>query len=209
VANSGNVSFSATQSLSLHALLGGSASAPKLAAIPELIPGNTIKETVQVKGVWPGVRLTAGVTLIPAPSPQFPIPTLAPIRAGHSSWAMPWMLLLFILLAAALTWYIRRRRIGKTVLVAKKPVVMRPTAKRELVTTGARSAAAAPAKLGKQPPVIDLDDDEEPIDLRDTPAMKVDLRNPFAPEPIDLSEPSAPKTGLDGGNPSSSTPTGK
>ena len=92
IANVGNVSFSATQSLHVHSLLGGGASTPKLAAIPELIPGNTIKETVQVTDVWPGVRLNAGVTLIPAPSPQFPIPTLAPVRASHSSWAMPWML---------------------------------------------------------------------------------------------------------------------
>jgi hypothetical protein len=215
IANVGNVSFSATQSLHVHSLLGGGASTPKLAAIPELIPGNTIKETVQVSDVWPGVRLNAGVTLIPAPSPQFPIPTLAPIRASHSSWAMPWMLLLFILLAAALAWYLRRRRQAKAVLAAKKSVVKRPAVKRELVTAGARSSASAPAKPSSPDRVIDLDDDgtdaddDDRIDLRDTPPMKVDLRNPFASEAIDLSDETALRAGPDSGNSSSPTHTGK
>ena len=218
IANVGNVSFSATQSLHVHSLLGGGASTPKLAAIPELIPGNTIKETVQVTDVWPGVRLNAGVTLIPAPSPQFPIPTLAPVRASHSSWAMPWMLLLSILLAAALAWYVRRRRQAKAVLAAKKPIAKkpgakRPAVKRELVTSGARTSAAS--KPSSPARVIDLDDADDDadeadrIDLRDTPPMKVDLRNPFASEAIDLSEETALRAGPDSGNSSSPTHTGK
>ena len=103
VANTGNVRFSATQESELHSMLGGSASVPKLAAIPELLPGNSIQQQVKVSGVWPGIRLSATVVLVPAPSSQFPIPTLAPIRTSHSSWAMPWTLILliaFIALAA-------------------------------------------------------------------------------------------------------------
>jgi hypothetical protein len=179
IANTGNVTFSATQELQLHSTLGGGADVPKLAAIPELLPGNAIHQQVAVAGVWPGVRLKATVVLVPAPSPQFPLPTLAPVRASGSSWAMPWTLLLLIVLVALLTYlYIRRRRREPA---PKASTSGRPTPKRELVSAGARAKPVVPAQPAAHEP-----DDE--IDLRDPPPMKVDLRNPFAKTPIDVSD---------------------
>ena len=209
VANTGNVRFSAAQELQLGSLLGGSAHAPKLAAIGELLPGNSVRQTAKVTGVWPGIRLNATVVLIPAPSPQFPVPTLAPIRAHHSGWAMPWMLLLLIaLIAAGAVWLIRRRRRlaaeAAALAAAKKKKKQAVKRKRELV--GAGVGAGSKASALPKPPAAD--DSDSAIDLRDTPPMKVDLRNPFSSEAIDL-RPEAVPAEPDTGHSPSSTPTGK
>jgi hypothetical protein len=214
IANTGNIRFSAAQELQLSSMLGGSAHAPKLASIPELLPGNSVQQTVKVTGVWPGVRLKATVVLIPAPSPQFPVPTLAPIRAHHSGWAIPWTLLVLLaLVVAGAVWYVRRRRrlAAEAALAAKKKQqVAQRKRKPELVGAGVAAGAGSNSKSVVIPEVAT---DDEAIDLRDSPPMKVDLRNPFAqkpltPEAIDLrgeSETADP----DNGNPSSSNPTGK
>jgi hypothetical protein len=204
IANTGNVRFSATQELQLHSMLGGSGKAPKLAGVPELLPGNSITQQVKVSGVWPGVRLTATVVLVPAPSPQFPIPTLAPIRAHHSSWAIPWMLLLLlILIALAVFFFVKRRRRNAAAAAA---AAKRPARNRELVGAGAPANAKAPLA---EPPAVEPAD--EPIDLRDIPAMKVDLRNPFAGKQIDVRDATSLKPDSDpgAGSQSSSTPTGE
>jgi hypothetical protein len=205
VANIGNVSFSTSQELQLSSMLGGSTHTPKLAAIPDLLPGNSVQETVKVSGVWPGVRLKATVVLVPASSPQFPVPTLAPIRAHHSSWAIPWMLLALIaILVGAAIWYRRRSRLAAEAAraaVAKKTAKKKAAhRKRELVGAGAHANGRAPSKPLALPEPVSANDPADAIDLRDTPAMKVDLRNPFAQEAIDL-RPESESADPDFGNP--------
>jgi hypothetical protein len=112
VHNTGNVSLGARQSVHVSGLFGSAGSAPAVPEIPLLLPGASVHESVDVRGVLPLVRLSAKVTL----HPTHPVGAVDPglptqIVASTSFWAMPWALLILILAAiVAGGWWWRRRR---------------------------------------------------------------------------------------------------
>lgn len=112
VHNTGNVSLGARQSVHVSGLFGAAGSTPAVAEIPLLLPGASVRESVEVRGVLPLVRLSATVTLRPTHPVGAVDPGLATqIAASVSFWAVPWALLILLLAAiAGGGWWWRRRR---------------------------------------------------------------------------------------------------
>ncbi|UPZ28244.1 DUF916 domain-containing protein [Streptomyces sp. LRE541] len=115
--NTGNALLSGAQKVTLTGPFGTSETrAGKIAAAPELLPGERWKVTVPVHGVTPALRLTAKATVTPAITDAAGSTTsLKPVEATTTGWAIPWTLVLLIvaLLAGAMGVYVLRRR-GRT-----------------------------------------------------------------------------------------------
>ncbi|MFE0180775.1 MULTISPECIES: WxL protein peptidoglycan domain-containing protein [Streptomyces] len=112
--NTGNALLSGTQDVTLTGPFGWtSTDAGKIAAPPELLPGEKWQVRVPVHGVTPAFRLTAEAAVTPAVTGAAGSATsLEPVRASVSGWAVPWPLLLLLALvaAAAVTAYLLIRR---------------------------------------------------------------------------------------------------
>jgi hypothetical protein len=193
IVNTGNVVLSTTQRVEVHAMIGGTKQAPSLAAISNLLPGNSARVSVTVRGVAPGIRVKATVVLDPKGSSTEPVSGLVEVRRSSSTWAVPWMLLgvivLILLAFAAFRWWLRRRSRKRAMQIPERP--------RELVGAGVTSAPAPQAV-----PV--------PIDLRDAPPLEVDVTDPADNGVIDLRRRDAPEAEPpDGGFPPPANPTRK
>ena len=108
LANTGNVPLAAHQSLHSAGLLGVFGADPKLADAPLLLPGNSIRLTVQLPHAWPGVQLDASLQVAPYTSVITLLQPAASVRASGSAWAVPWVWLA-IVVALVLVWWGRRR----------------------------------------------------------------------------------------------------
>jgi hypothetical protein len=193
IVNTGNVVLSTTQRVEVHAMIGGTKQAPSLAAIANLLPGNSARVSVTVRGVTPGIKVKATVVLDPKGSSTEPVTGLVEVRRSSSTWAVPWTLIglivLILLVFAAARWSLRRR--------ARNRAARIPEQSRELVGAG---VAAGPASPPTQPT----------IDLRDAPPVEVDVRDPAEADVIDLRKQDAPEAEPpDGGFPPPANPTRK
>jgi hypothetical protein len=194
VVNTGNVVLSTTQRVQVHALIGGTKQAPTLPPITSLLPGSSVKVSVIVKGVTPGIRVKATVVLDPKSSSTEPVTGLVQVRKSSSTWAIPWtllgLILLLLLAFSGLRWRLRRR--------SRKRAAVAPQPPRTLVGAGVAAAPAATPGL-------------QPIDLRDKPPLEVDVRDSADNNSVidlrkqDSSEVDPP----DGGSPPSSNPRRK
>jgi hypothetical protein len=114
VANTGNVRQSVTPALTVNGPFGQkSVIHPK--KLPMILPGDSVRVTEAVPGLYPAGPMTAHVTATPGwPPKTIPIAQLAPIAAGSASlFAVPWSLIGLILLLAAIgvgIWYLMRWR---------------------------------------------------------------------------------------------------
>ncbi|MFJ4835392.1 WxL protein peptidoglycan domain-containing protein [Streptomyces sp. NPDC088747] len=112
--NTGNALLSGDQNVTLTGPFGTlSTQAARIAAPPELLPGERWKVVVPVDDVTPAVRLTAEATVTPAITDAAgSTSSLKPVRATTTGWAVPWTLVLLVvlLLAAAAAGYFLRRR---------------------------------------------------------------------------------------------------
>ncbi|MFE6487460.1 WxL protein peptidoglycan domain-containing protein, partial [Streptomyces sp. NPDC057757] len=112
--NTGNALLSGAQNVTLTGPFGTlSTQAARIAAPPELLPGERWKVVVPVDDVTPAVRLTAEATVTPAITDAAgSTSSLRPVRATTTGWAIPWTLVLLVvlLLAAAAAGYFLRRR---------------------------------------------------------------------------------------------------
>ncbi|CAL9472246.1 WxL protein peptidoglycan domain-containing protein [Streptomyces sp. enrichment culture] len=112
--NTGNALLSGTQNVTLTGPFGWlSTDAGKIAAPPELLPGEKWKVKVPVHDVTPAFRLTAEATVTPVITDAAGSETsLKPVRATTTGWAVPWALLLLLALVAgaAVATYVLRRR---------------------------------------------------------------------------------------------------
>ncbi|MBU6530748.1 WxL protein peptidoglycan domain-containing protein [Streptomyces sp. NPDC057245] len=112
--NTGNALLSGTQNVTLTGPFGWlSTDAGKIAAPPELLPGEKWKVRIPVHDVTPAFRLTAEATVTPVITDAAGSETsLKPVRATTTGWAVPWALLLLLALvaAAAVATYVLRRR---------------------------------------------------------------------------------------------------
>ena len=120
VRNTGNSLLSARQAVSVAGLFGSSdVQAGKIADSPQLLPGDTWKVSVPVRGVAPMLRLTGTVTLVPlltdASNSTAP---LAAVETTSQAWTIPWALLLLLVVLCGLVAAVpvlrrRRRRAGR------------------------------------------------------------------------------------------------
>ncbi|QIQ03327.1 WxL protein peptidoglycan domain-containing protein [Streptomyces liangshanensis] len=102
--NTGNAILSARQAVSIAGPFGWfRTDAARIAAPPQLLPGETWKVEVPVRDVPSAVRLTATVTLTPVLTDESgSTSTLKPTHATTRAWAVPWPLLLLAVALIAL-----------------------------------------------------------------------------------------------------------
>jgi Bacterial protein of unknown function (DUF916) len=122
VSNVGNVALGGRPIAYISGLLGSKSTAAHLPEIQLLLPGNSVKETAKVTGVYPEVHETAHVSITRLIVPGSVQPASGPFKASVSFWAIPWIVLaiLVIILGGAIWWFVRRRRRGPEGDVASK-----------------------------------------------------------------------------------------
>ncbi|MFC5928175.1 DUF916 domain-containing protein [Cryobacterium melibiosiphilum] len=115
VVNTGNVRVAAGQTVGLAGPWGMlPTDIANVAAVPELLPGESWPVTVSVAAISPVFWLTASVFL----DPELAVvagstPGITPVEASAGTWALPWaQLVLLVLLAAGVvaTMLVRKRR---------------------------------------------------------------------------------------------------
>jgi hypothetical protein len=117
VRNTGNVRLGAHQKVTVSTLWGADRTADGVADVPEILPGDAVDMTAEVRGAFPAVWLTGSVTADPlaqAGDEKLPLYT---VNRDHGFWAVSWTLLAIVggLLLIAGTWLgtrYRRRRKG-------------------------------------------------------------------------------------------------
>ncbi|MFG2045453.1 WxL protein peptidoglycan domain-containing protein [Dactylosporangium sp. NPDC048998] len=102
--NTGNAILSADQAVSIAGPFGWArADAGKIAAPPDLLPGETWKVSTTIKGVARTGWLTVTATLTPRLADASGSTTSLPaVRAEAHAWAVPWMWLLIVVVVIAL-----------------------------------------------------------------------------------------------------------
>ncbi len=112
VSNTGNVALGGLQTVYVSGLFG-SRSAARVPKMQLLLPGFSVKETVEVSGIFPEIRETAHVSVRPLYIAGSVAPPSGPFQASLPFWAIPWILIAIIIVAVILLvvgWLRRRRR---------------------------------------------------------------------------------------------------
>jgi len=142
--NTGNVRQSATPTVKVTGPFGQSATVHP-AKLPNILPGDSVRVTANVPGLFPAGPMTAHVSATPGwPKGTIPLAKLAADVANSASlFAFPWSLLGLILLLVAIgvgIWYFLRwrRRLHRAELKAVDTRARRETERRLL---GERAAA--------------------------------------------------------------------
>ncbi|MEW2133800.1 WxL protein peptidoglycan domain-containing protein [Streptomyces sp. NPDC005435] len=162
VANTGNVRLKARQVVETRGLFGLIKQTAPIGDLPELLPGGSLTRTVTVKGVWPAVRLDAGLVLRPVASDGEDAPVrAAPVTARESLWAWPWGQLAAVAALVVLAGgyvFLRRRRKRKmdravSAAVAKALGAAREAAPETGLETGSNAGpnAKPDASSGTEP----------------------------------------------------------
>ena len=111
VHNTGNVRLAATQQVSFAGLFGTSASGPALPDIPVLLPGASVQTTATIDDVWPALRGSAVVRLVPSAAAGDTDPRLAVVEQDVPVWTIPIML---VVLLVTITGAVVGRRLRRT-----------------------------------------------------------------------------------------------
>jgi hypothetical protein len=113
IANTGNVRLSGRPSAGVAGPFGFGSRTATAAAIPEILPGGSLRTTIHLDAVPPLFRERLTVDVLPAPADGRTIDP-APARAlsQHTLWLVPWPQLALLALLAALVggWLFARRR---------------------------------------------------------------------------------------------------
>ena len=110
VTNKGNVRLGGLQEVSVHGLIGPTATAGKLANVPMLLPGNSAKVTVTVPDVTPVGYETVDVSINGLAVAGDADPAVEVASASANFWAIPWTLLAGLLGLAAIGAAVLRTR---------------------------------------------------------------------------------------------------
>jgi hypothetical protein len=142
--NTGNVRQSATPAVSITGPFGASATVHP-AKVPTILPGDSVRVTATIPGLFPDGPMTAHVKVTPGwPKGTIPLANAASeVTSSASLFAFPWSLLGLILLLVAVGvgfWFYRRwrRRLRRAELSAVAARASRDTERRLL---GGRAAA--------------------------------------------------------------------
>ena len=115
VRNTGNVRLGAHQKVTVNAPWGAYKTADGVADVPEILPGDAVDVTAEVRGAFPAIWLTSTVTADPVAQPGDGKLPLYTVKRDHGFWAVSWTLLAILggilLLVGALfgVRYLRRR----------------------------------------------------------------------------------------------------
>ena len=157
VANTGNVRQAGAQTVTVTGPFGQKAVVhqPKL---PTILPGDSIRVTAQVPGLFPAGPMTAKVDVTASwPADTIALAHAAPETTGNASlFAFPWTLLGLILLLAAIgvgVWFylrwrgrLRRAELASVAARASRETERRLRGGRAAANGHAAAAEAAPAK---------------------------------------------------------------
>lgn len=121
VRNTGNVRLGARQAVTVRTLWGSDRTAQGVADVPEILPGDAVDMTAQVRGALPAIWLTGSVHADPLAQPGDEKLSLAAVTREHGFWAMSWtwvaiiggLILLFAGVFGLRRW---RRRSSSTVV---------------------------------------------------------------------------------------------
>jgi hypothetical protein len=114
VSNTGNVALGGLQTVYVSGLFGSRSSAAGVPKIQLLLPGFSVKQAVEVKGIFPEIRETAHVSIRPLYIAGSFAPPSGPFQASRSFWAIPWILIAIIVAVILLVvGWLRRRRRGR------------------------------------------------------------------------------------------------
>jgi hypothetical protein len=104
IRNTGNAILTARQAVSVAGPFGRSrVRAGQVDDSPQLLPGDTWKVSVPVRGVTPAVSLTGTVTLVPLLTDAAgSVAPLAVVTTRAHTWTTPWALLLFLVVLCGL-----------------------------------------------------------------------------------------------------------
>jgi hypothetical protein len=160
VINTGNVRETGTQQVTVTGPFGQS-STIKPPKLPTILPGDSVRVSVSLPGLYPVGPMSAHVTVTPAwPPKSLPIAQQAAIATGNASlFAMPWSLVGFILLLIAIgvgvQQFLRWRRREHRAEIASAAAKARKETERRLLgvksAAGAKAGATAPATTGDAP----------------------------------------------------------
>jgi hypothetical protein len=115
VTNKGNVRLGGMQEVSVHGLIGPTATAGNLANVPMLLPGNSAKVTVTVPDVTPVGYETVDVSINGLAVAGDADPAVEVASASTNFWAIPWTLLAGLLGLAAIGAAVLRTRRASSV----------------------------------------------------------------------------------------------
>jgi hypothetical protein len=153
VANTGNVRITGTQLVKDSGIFGGSSVTP--AQLPTILPGDSVRITTTIGGLYPAGPFTAKVTVTPrwpksAPAANLPLPV---VSASASFFAVPWALIVLIVVLAGLgygTWrYLRWRVRQRAADMAAVAAAARKDAEQRLSAKAASAAASTAASAAK------------------------------------------------------------
>lgn len=123
VTNNGNVRMAADQAIKVSSPLGFPSRQLRLDRTAELYPGNSLTLTQVIANVWPTVRSSTKLTLVPQPTREGDtFGTDLATSASAGTWTIPWTLLL-LLAVGALTMKLRQRARGLGELPAPQHLV--------------------------------------------------------------------------------------
>ncbi|HEY0807684.1 MAG TPA: hypothetical protein VGD84_21640, partial [Pseudonocardiaceae bacterium] len=144
VRNNGNVRLAGDQTVSVTGLFGIPLATIHPTALQEVLPGDSVRVTAHVSGVFPAGPLTVHVRVTPVEVPGSPHLTVAS-QAGEGSvdmWAAPWPQLVLLVLLAAIgfgIWrWLRWRRSHRAAALAAAVERGRREATEQLATVGAK-----------------------------------------------------------------------
>jgi hypothetical protein len=141
VTNTGNVRLGGQQEVSVHGLIGPTSSAPKLANVPMLLPGNSAKVSVTVPEVTPVGYMTADVSVSGLAVAGDADPATEVASASTNFWAIAWTLLAGLLGLTAIAAAVLRRRRDATAPAASA------TPSPENLVSSASAPSSAPENL--------------------------------------------------------------
>ncbi|MGW5126208.1 WxL protein peptidoglycan domain-containing protein [Streptomyces sp. NPDC004069] len=196
--NTGNAVLSARQSVAVAGPFGWlRTEAGRIPAPPELLPGESWKVTVPVRGVTPGVVLTATATLTPLLTDASGSTTaLDPVPATAHGWAVPWTLLLILVLLIALTaGAVVRTRRGRARRKLREDARVRDAVAQALREKGTTEEAAKTPESQKAPETPKTPETTETPETPEAAKTPVAEKAPETPEPEKTPEPeNAPKS---------------
>ncbi len=153
VANVGNTRLRGNQVMQVSGLFGGKTIKPP--HLPTILPGDSVRVTQAVGGLFPLGSFTTKVTVTPTWPPTAPTASLAlkTVTSSASFFALPWALIVLILLLAGLGYgtyrFLRWRARERAADMAAVAAAARKDAERRLAGKAASAAAPAAASTAK------------------------------------------------------------
>lgn len=144
ITNTGNVRLGAAQSVHVTTPLGGTVTATGLKDFEQLLPGNSVRVTTKVTGIFPAFSATAHISVEPKALPGDLDPKAIGTEGTADMTPIPWpdLLVLVLVLGLGFLWLRRRRRMHLAP-AAPAPKPVKTAAERAAAKSAAVKAAKA------------------------------------------------------------------